>query len=200
MVPGGLILAGGRGERMGGQDKGFLTWNGEAFVAYIARCLEPVTASLAISANAHRQAYERWGDRVLPDRAYPQQGPLAGLYEGLEWAQSLSLPGVMVATCDTPALPAVWAVQMAETARANPGVPCISETPESRHPLHGYYPISVLPTLRECLISGENRAWRFAEQVGAKWLDCGAMADGFMNVNTAADQRELAGPGSVAGD
>ena len=200
MVPGGVILAGGRGVRMGGHDKGLISWNGEAYVAHVVRCLEPVTAAVAISANANLERYGQWAASVLRDAAFPEQGPLAGLYEGLCWARRQSMPGVIVATCDTPALPPAWAVQMAETARANPRAPCISETPESRHPLHGYYPVSVLSSLYESLCEGENRAWRFAELVGARWLDCGAMASGFTNINTAADQRRLAGASEQVGE
>lgn len=193
MIPGGLILAGGRGERLGGQDKGLLLHEGEPYVAHLARCLEPVTAAVAISANDHDADYRQWAHSVLPDRHFPDQGPLSGLYEGLLWAQGQSLHGLLVVTCDTPALPPAWAVQMLEAARHNPDTPCLSETPDQRHYLHGYYPVSVLPKLRDTLIAGENRAWRFAEKTGTLWLDCEAMGEGFININTKSDQEELAG-------
>jgi len=193
MIPGGLILAGGRGERLGGQDKGLLLHDGEPYVAHLARCLGPVTSAVAISANDHDADYRHWANTVLADRHFAGQGPLAGLYEGLSWAQTQSLPGLLVVTCDTPALPPAWAVQMLEAARLNPETPCLSETPDQRHYLHGYYPVSVLPTLHDALTAGENRAWRLAERTQALWLDCEAMASGFININTKADQKELAG-------
>ena len=162
-------------------------------MAHLARCLEPVTSAVAISANDHDTDYRQWTNSVLADRHFPGQGPLAGLLEGLYWAQTQSLQGLLVVTCDTPALPPAWAVQMLEAARQNPDTPCLSETPDRRHYLHGYYPVSVLPKLRDTLIAGENRAWRFAERTGTLWLDCEAMASGFININTKSDQEELAG-------
>lgn len=36
-----LLLAGGRGQRMGGQDKGLLDWHGQPLIAHLHRLVRP---------------------------------------------------------------------------------------------------------------------------------------------------------------
>lgn len=191
MVVGGLILAGGRGDRMGGDDKGLLRLNGRAYAAYLADVLTPVTSALVISANRNVDVYRQWADAVLPDHAYADAGPLCGLVEALRWARSRGLQGMIVAPCDTPRLHPIWAVQILEAARRRPAIPCLSDTGDRRHPLHGYYPVALLARIEHYLSQGERRVLGLAEQLGAQWMDCSAMAGGFLNVNAPEDQARL---------
>ncbi|MGM0450473.1 MAG: molybdenum cofactor guanylyltransferase [Pseudomonadota bacterium] len=193
MVVGGLILAGGRGERMGGEDKGLLRLDDRPYAVCLADVLSPVSSALAISANRNPDVYDQWADTVLPDHAFADAGPLAGLVEGLRWARSRGFQGLIVAPCDTPRLPPIWAVQVLEAARRRPAIPCLSDTGDRRHPLHGYYPVALLGRVERYLSRGERRALALAEQLGAEWMDCGAMADGFLNVNRPEDQTRLSG-------
>ena len=57
----GLVLAGGRGTRMGGADKGLQTLHGEPLAAHVLRRLAPQTGALLISANRHPDAYATLG-------------------------------------------------------------------------------------------------------------------------------------------
>ncbi|MYL26152.1 MULTISPECIES: NTP transferase domain-containing protein [Halomonadaceae] len=191
MVVGGLILAGGRGERMGGEDKGLLRLDGRSYAAHLADVLCPVTSAVAISANRNADAHGQWADIVLSDNAFAEAGPLAGLVEGLRWARMRGFQGLVVTPCDTPRLPPIWAVQILEAARRRPAIPCLSDTGERRHPLHGYYPVALLGRVERYLSRGERRALELAEQLGAEWMDCSAMVEGFLNVNEPGDQARL---------
>ena len=193
MVVGGLILAGGRGDRMGGEDKGLLCLEDRPYAVHLADVLSPVTSALGISANRNADAYGQWADTVLPDRAFVDAGPLAGLVEGLRWARSRGFQGLMVAPCDTPCLPPIWAVQILEAARRRPAIPCLSDTGGRLHPLHGYYPVALLGRIERYLSQGERQVLGLAEQLGAEWMDCSAMEAGFLNVNEPADLARLEG-------
>ncbi|XOZ32298.1 molybdenum cofactor guanylyltransferase MobA [Halomonadaceae bacterium KBTZ08] len=193
MMVGGLILAGGRGERMGQEDKGLLRLDGRAYVDHLADVLSPVTSALAISANRNEAVYGQRTDTVLPDRAFADAGPLAGLVEGLRWARSRGFQGLVVAPCDTPRLPPIWAVQILEAARRRPAIPCLSDTGDRRHPVHGYYPVALLGLVERYLRRGERRALALAEQLQAEWMDCSAMVDGFLNVNSPDDLARISG-------
>ncbi len=193
MVVGGLILAGGRGDRMGGDDKGLLRLEDRPYAAHLADVLSPVTSALAISANRNLDLYDQWADIVLPDRAFADAGPLAGLVEALRWARSRGFQGLITAPCDTPCLPPIWAVQILEAARRRPAIPCLSDTGERPHPLHGYYPVALLGRVERYLSQGERRVQGLAEALGAEWMDCSAMASGFVNVNEPADLAHLEG-------
>lgn len=96
----GGILAGGEGRRFGGRDKGWIDYDGRAFVEVALAHLRPVAAELRISANREIDRYAALGLPVLRDRL--GAGPLAGLLRLLETATTdwlLCLP------CDALQLP-----------------------------------------------------------------------------------------------
>ena len=188
---GGLILAGGRGERLGGCDKGLLEYEGEAYAARLSRVLSLRVSPIAVSANASQETYARWADAVLPDQAFPQQGPAAGLYEGLVWARQRGLTGLLVTTCDTPLLPQAWVERLVDSALSDPDRACLTRLAEGDQPLHGYFPVTALTQVRDALVSGERRARRLAQSLDPVWVDCDALARGFLNVNRPEDQARL---------
>jgi len=57
----GLVLAGGRGSRMGGVDKGLQTLRGEPLARHALDRLAPQVGPLMISANRHLHAYAAFG-------------------------------------------------------------------------------------------------------------------------------------------
>jgi molybdopterin-guanine dinucleotide biosynthesis protein A len=79
----GLILAGGEGRRMGGADKGLLSYQGRPLVAHVLARLAPQVAGVLISANRNLDEYRAFGHEVLPDATDVRVGPLAGLQAGL---------------------------------------------------------------------------------------------------------------------
>ena len=70
----GLILAGGKGLRMGGADKGLLTLDGGAYAQLLAARMGPFVDLLLISANRNQDRYGAWADQVLADRHLPERG------------------------------------------------------------------------------------------------------------------------------
>ncbi len=188
---GGLILAGGRGERLGGCEKGLLRIEGEPYAARLIRLLAQHVSPVAVSANASLDEYARWADAVLPDHSFPQDGPLAGLYEGLLWASQKDLSGLLVTSCDTPLLPQAWVERLMESARGEPQRTHLTRLAEGDQPLHGYFPVTALPLVRDALNSGERRARRLAQSLSPVWVDCAALSEGFFNVNSPEDQARL---------
>ncbi|CAB3643594.1 molybdenum cofactor guanylyltransferase MobA [Paraburkholderia rhynchosiae] len=116
----GLLLAGGRGMRMGGADKGLQTLHGEPLAVHVLKRLAPQTGGLLISANRHPETYAAlgapFGALVIADTLPDFPGPLAGLFAGLR-----ASPGeyVLSAPCDTPWLPADLAARLAQALESN---------------------------------------------------------------------------------
>ena len=79
-----LILAGGRGQRMGGRDKGLVDWQGEPLVAHVQRVVRPLSDDLVISCNRNQQAYRAYADQLVGDAEADYPGPLAGVIAGLK--------------------------------------------------------------------------------------------------------------------
>lgn len=98
----GLILAGGRGSRMGGIDKGLQNFNGIPLALHTLMRLGPQVDSVMVNANRNLSAYESFGAAVWPDASTDFAGPLSGFMVGLERAET---PYVLTVPCDTPRLP-----------------------------------------------------------------------------------------------
>ena len=98
----GLILAGGRGQRLGGVDKGLQPWRGQPLVDHALARLAPQVSAVMISANRNPEAYAARGARVLADASDDFPGPLAGILAGLRAAAT---PWLAVVPCDSPSLP-----------------------------------------------------------------------------------------------
>lgn len=95
----GVVLCGGRGQRMGGQDKGLLTYQGQPLVFHAIRALSVVTDTIIINANRNHDAYRAWGYPVFSDADDRYAGPLAGLLMALRQART---PWVLCLPCDMP--------------------------------------------------------------------------------------------------
>ena len=100
-----LILAGGRGSRMGGIDKGLQNFRGlpmalQTLMRLQLQSLPP--QDILINANRNLAAYESLGVSVWPDTLDGFAGPLAGFLTGLERCET---PLLLTVPCDTPLFP-----------------------------------------------------------------------------------------------
>jgi len=98
----GLILAGGRGSRMGGVDKGLQTHRGIPLAMHALMRPEPQVGQIMLNANRNLGAYDAFGVPVWPDALPDYAGPLAGFLAGLERCET---PYLVTVPCDTPNFP-----------------------------------------------------------------------------------------------
>ena len=98
----GLILAGGRGSRMGGADKGLQNWRGMPLATHALLRLAPQVGEVMVNANRNLGAYESMGVPVWPDTLADYAGPLAGFLTGLERCET---PYLVSVPCDSPLFP-----------------------------------------------------------------------------------------------
>jgi molybdopterin-guanine dinucleotide biosynthesis protein A len=105
----GLILAGGRAQRMGGIDKGLVPFLGKPLIEHAITRLSPQVTSILINANRNHDRYAQYGHAVVADHHPDFAGPLAGFAAGLEHCKTeylLSVP------CDSPIFPQSLCEQM----------------------------------------------------------------------------------------
>ena len=107
----GIILAGGRGNRMGGVDKGLQNFNGMALALHTLMRLSPQVSEVMVNANRNLSAYESFGAAVWPDANADFAGPLSGFLVGLERCET---PYLLTVPCDTPRFPLDLASRLAE--------------------------------------------------------------------------------------
>jgi molybdenum cofactor guanylyltransferase len=163
----GLLLAGGRGMRMGGVDKGLQSLHGEPLAAHVLKRLAPQTGALLISANRHPDTYATlgapFGATVVADTLPGFPGPLAGLLAGLRAAGTAY---VLSAPCDSPWLPADLAARLAEALNsADADIATVTTVDRqgqtSLHPVFALLRTSLADDLSAFLDAGERkvRAW-----------------------------------------
>lgn len=106
----GLILAGGRAQRMGGIDKGLIPFHGKALIESAISRLKPQVSTILINANRSITKYSHYGYPVLMDETPDFSGPLAGFSVGLKHCKT---PYLLTSPCDSPLLPTDLAIRMA---------------------------------------------------------------------------------------
>ena len=106
----GLILAGGRAQRMGGIDKGLIPFQGKALIESAISRLKPQVSTILINANRSITKYSHYGYPVLMDETPDFSGPLAGFSVGLKHCKT---PYLLTSPCDSPLLPVDLASKMA---------------------------------------------------------------------------------------
>ena len=194
----GLILAGGEGRRMGGQDKGLLPLLGRPLAAHALERLTPQVQQVLISANRHVDTYARLGVPVLPDSRPGFLGPLAGLLTGLQACRTdwlLSVP------CDSPALVPDLAARLAAALGQVPGarIALVEGPDEERggwrlHPAFALLHRSLATPLARALDAGERRlgGWLSGQPHARLRLDRPSDALMLANANTPEALQSLA--------
>jgi molybdenum cofactor guanylyltransferase len=123
----GLILAGGRGSRMGGVDKGLQNHHGVPLAMQALMRLAPQVGEIMINANRNLGAYESMGVPVWPDSIGDYAGPLAGFLTGLERCET---PYLVSVPCDTPNFPLDLVERLAAALEAADAEIAMAATPE----------------------------------------------------------------------
>jgi molybdopterin-guanine dinucleotide biosynthesis protein A len=182
----GLVLAGGRSVRFGGE-KAVALLEGRPLLLWAAERLGKVCERCAVSVRPGTQAEavaQANGLAPLYDAAGDAAGPLAGVKAGLIWAAELGARTLAVSPCDAPLLPDdLFARLLAGAA----GGAALAETADGRQPLCAVWPIAALPAVREALQGGAHPpTWRVLEELGARKIRF-EPAESFANLNTRAD-------------
>jgi molybdopterin-guanine dinucleotide biosynthesis protein A len=92
-----VILAGGRGRRLGGAEKPLLRVDGRRIIDRQLAVLRPLFADIAIAADPAAAAFRDLGLPVIADRRAAGEGPLAGIEAALAWLPARAAAVVCVA-------------------------------------------------------------------------------------------------------
>jgi molybdopterin-guanine dinucleotide biosynthesis protein A len=182
----GLVLAGGRSVRFGGE-KAVALLAGRPLLEWAVERLRTVCASVAINVRQGTEAEAvtlALGWPAIYDAPGDALGPLAGVKAGLLWADEQGASSLAVSPCDAPLLPDDLYVRLLERAE---GGAAMAETRDGRQPLCALWPVAALPTVREALAEGAHPpTWQVLEGLGARKV-LFERPEAFVNVNTRAD-------------
>ena len=180
----GLILAGGRAKRMGGIDKGLISFNGKYMIEQCIEKLQPQVDQLLISANRNIEQYAQYGFTLLEDNYGEFEGPLAGLLRALEYSQNHP---VLVVPCDAPLFPAGLANRLLKLYVEGETLAVIPHDGNRLQTLFGLYSKDALPSLIQYLESGQRKVETWATSLPHIIVDFSNEHESFMNINTQDD-------------
>ncbi len=166
----GLVLAGGKGSRMGGADKGLVCFKDTPLVEYVIDILEPQCKTLVISANRNEDVYKDYGYPVVTDENRNFSGPLAGIAAGLEIVET---PYMVVAPCDSPFLPNDYVELLANGLAEQPdAVVAAARTSGREQPVFMLIKTEAKRAVQEALESGQLALHRWLNQtMHVIWVD-----------------------------
>ena len=195
----GLILAGGRGSRMGGIDKGLQNFRGMPLALQTLMRLQLQSLPLQeilINANRNLAAYESLGVPVWPDSIDGYAGPLAGFLTGLERCET---PLLLTVPCDTPLFPLDLLERLYKAMEEQDADMAMAAAPETDgavrpQPVFCLLKTELLESLVKFTQSGGRKidAWTGQHRCAIVPFDqSGDSAHAFANANTLAELQEL---------
>lgn len=195
----GVVLAGGRGSRMGGVDKGLQNFNGMPLALHTLMRLQLQVGEIMINANRNLSAYEAFGAAVWPDGLADYAGPLAGFLTALEQCET---PYLMTVPCDTPLFPLDLVERLAHAMEAQGTDIAMAAAREEdgtvrNQPVFCLIRVELMESLVRFTHEGGRKidAWTKQHKTAIVPFDQpGDDPRAFFNANTLAELRQLESP------
>lgn len=196
----GMLLAGGRGSRMGGVDKGLQPLHGLPLASHVLQRLRPQVGAVMINANRNLDLYRAMDVPVWPDELQGYAGPLAGFLTGL---QHCPTPWLLTVPCDTPHFPADLAKRLIAALDATGAEIAMARGPEPdgrggvvlrKQPVFCLLPTALLGSLKAFTSAGGRKIDAWTGSHHTAYADFDRPGDdplAFSNINTQAELQML---------
>ena len=185
----GVVLAGGRATRMGGEDKGLVEVAGRPMVEYVAECLRGQSAEILVTANRNLQRYGELCDcPVVEDIVGDFAGPLAGMASAMRFART---PYILTAPCDSPLVSAALGRRLFEALEKERAEIAVAHDGERMQPVCALLHRDLLESMLAYLESGESKIDRWYAKHRTALGDFSDEPSMFLNINTPAQLAEL---------
>ncbi|MGF1645252.1 MAG: molybdenum cofactor guanylyltransferase MobA [Thiotrichales bacterium] len=180
----GVILAGGQGSRMGGEDKGLVVFRGLPLIEHVLERLRPQVGTVLISANRNLERYRAYGVPIVTDTIADFQGPLAGFAAALE---VVTTPWMVTVPCDGPELAEDLVRRLWQGALDASAEIAVAHDGTRMHSVYALMRREVLPELNRFMARGERKIGLWFEAHRTVRVDFSDAPGCFFNLNTRAD-------------
>ena len=170
-----LLLAGGRGQRMGGRDKGLIEWQDLPLIAHLHRLVRPLTDDLIVSCNRNQERYAAYADRLVSD-------------------DSRDFPWLLVLPCDAPRIDRALLETLLQAAGRTPARPWMLRCGGQWEPLFSLIPTHLAEEIEHAWRQGDRSPRHVLLPLGAEAIELAAGDPRLANLNTPellANHREL---------
>ena len=180
----GVILAGGRATRMGGEDKGLVLLRDRPMIQWGLDRLSPQVSTILISANRNIAQYAVFGYPIVADTAADFQGPLAGIAAALSQADT---PWLVSVPCDSPLIPLDLVGRLHDQVVRGGARVGAAHDGQRLQPVFTLIHRDLLDDLVSYLQGGERKIDRWLERHAFRSVDFSDREEMFLNVNTPVD-------------
>lgn len=178
----GVILAGGKGRRLNGQDKGWVELVGQPLVQYVIAGLAPQVDHILINANRNQDRYRALGYTVVDDPIADYAGPLAGFAAAMATAPDNL---ILTAPCDAPRVPRDLAARLHAAMDAQQASIAVAHDGQRLQPVHALIDSRLLPDLRIFLDEGGRKIDSWYARHNFVKVDFSDQTAAFNNINDA---------------
>jgi len=183
-----VVLAGGRGSRMGGVDKGLVPLIGRPMVAHVIARLRPQVGDLLINANRNVDQYATLGFPVIQDFRDGFLGPPAGMASGLAAAAT---PYIVTVPCDSPLVGTDLVERLARALMQEHADIAVAHDGERAHPVFLLLRRDLYGDLTSFLETGGRKIDRWFEWHRIAYADFHDVPEAFVNVNDPDERQNL---------
>ena len=192
MIKNALILAGGRGNRMGGCDKIQLVHNNSTFLQKIMSALSDYR-NIYISLNKN-QILETIGVSVIYD-TFDNIGPISGIYEGLKLANKEGSSDIFLVPCDCPNLTKDLISYISEFNSKEYDAVIVKDSAGGIHPLLGIYKSHIFSLVEESIANKDYKVRNLFDKINVKYVSLAHTnfddINILRNINTYEDYHDL---------
>jgi molybdopterin-guanine dinucleotide biosynthesis protein A len=183
-----VVLAGGRGKRLGGKDKGLISFEGKPLIEYILAAISPQANAVIINANRNLIRYADYGYPVISDNMADFQGPLAGFAAALS---ACSTDYIVTLPCDGPYVPADLVARLVTAREANHAEIAVAHDGQRMQPVYALIPRSLLASLQGFLDAGDRKIDLWYASHDTALADFSDVTETFFNINTEDDRAAM---------
>ena len=187
-----VILAGGKGRRMGGKEKALIHLLDRPLLSYVLEKVSGKVAPIALNINTNFDSFQKFVYKIIKDPIKGRLGPLAGILASLNWAKEINHDWVMTLPCDTPFLPKNLVQSMVETKNKTPEVDLVvAKSRGFNHPVIALWKSDISQKLQSALNEGVRKIDIFTAQLNIAYVDFDKIQnsdfDPFTNLNSPQD-------------
>ena len=183
-----VILAGGRGSRMGHSDKGLIMLAGRPLIEHVIERITVQVTDMYINANRNLAEYQKYGYPVITDENDDFMGPLAGIASALCNVQT---PYLLVCPCDTPHPPTDLGQRLYNTLIEHDADIVVADDGERIHPVFCLMKTNLRSSLSEYLAEGGRKIDLWFDKLKTVRCNFDNRVDAFRNINTPEDLNKL---------
>jgi len=181
-----LILAGGRGQRMNGVDKGLMLWKNRPMIEHVLEQLNAPAEKVIISANRNLKNYKQYASHVIEDSLSDFQGPLSGILSAM---QACDTEYLLCTPCDSPNPPHDMLIHLYECMQSQQKTSAVCHDGERLQPLFALISCTHENLLNEFIQQGRRKVHDFIQLIDPAICDFSKQKDHFNNFNQPDDMQ-----------